>query len=739
MPHARAGGDVERKHNQMTVPILSTSPTYGLRAVGARFAAISPRLGTLFAFLLYLGLACSVTWPLSIHPGTRVFGPIGFDLTGTMAYFHALAAARTPPFLPGIVHAFNAPEGRSTQWALNFSTLPSSTLLWLGSMAFGSVATFAYWPIFTFTLSALSMFLFVRWLTGSWHAALITGFAFGFWPYVFTGMNQPLGDEWVIVLAVWRMLVLIERPSMRNGALAAAAVVLAFMWVQYFILIVGVTWVLLTLAALAIARARGQLAAAVRAHAVVVVAAFVTLASILLAGLTSGFEGTPVRAASELVKYSARPLMYLLPDPSNPFLGTFSKPIIERKWGTSEHFAVAYSNNYVGISVIALAVVGGVILVRAIRRRGWRLALADRPVLAAVLLTMAALCAFAFSAPPRVGVLGVNVPMPIEVVTHVTTLFRTTGRFAVIVMLGLCVLAGLALSQLFSRLRAPAALAVCALLSAVVLVDLWARPPYKITPIVVPPSIQLLADQAPGVYAEYPLQGGYEFGGQSQDAFFQAYAGDHDLFNGYFEGTISESRKLELQYLLAPYTVPDLAAMGVRYLLVQNLAGGPPLYPGFEEPIPGTQMLGGDDIATLYRIVARPARFTSFDSVGFALPEGSGPQFTRWMTAADGQIEILSRAPQSMLVRVGFTVASALRPRQLVVRDGARVVYDAVVPPKAVPVAFTIPIKGKATLRLHVTPAAESPHALNPRDPNTTPLSIRVSGPLKITPLRTGG
>jgi hypothetical protein len=719
----------------MTGSTLTTSPTHALRAVGSRLAAAAPERETLFAFLLYVGLACGVTWPLSIHPGTRVFGPIGADLTGEMAYFHSLAAAHTPPFLPGTVHAFNAPEGRPTQWALNFSTLPSSTLLWLGSMAIGSVATLAYWPVFTFTLSALSMFLFVRWLTGSWHAALITGFAFGFWPYVFSGMNQPLGDEWVIVLVVWRMLVIIERPSVRNGVIAAAAVILALMWVQYYILIVGVTWVLLTLAALVIARTRGQFAAAVRAHAVVVGSVVVVLASILLAGLTSNFAGAPVRAASELVTYSARPLMYLLPDPNNPFLGTLSKPIVDRDFFSAGSTA-AYNEIYVGISVIALAMVGGVILARAIRRRGWRLALADRAMLAAALLTITALFAFAFSAPPRVVILGVNVPMPIEVVTHVTTIFRTTARFAVVVMLGLCVLAGLALSKLFSRLRGPGALAVCAVLSAVVLVDLWARPPYTATPIVVPSVVRLLAHQAPGVYAEYPLTNGFDFGGNTGDAFFQAYAGDHDLFDGFFPETSSEARKMELQYLLAPRTVPDLAAMGVRYLLVQKERPAA-MYPGPGAPIPGARLIGSDSYATLYRIVARPGPFSSFDSVGFSPPEGEGPTYSRWMTAGDGQMEITSRASKALAVRVSFVAASYLQPRRLVIRDGASVVYDAVLPYSPVPVAFTIPVRGRTTLHLHASPAPQSPHAVNPADPDTRMLSIQVSGPLTITPVST--
>lgn len=731
---SRVASDAQSAYEIME-SIVSKMPAHASRVAGARLVAFACRRQTLFAFLLYLGLACGVTWPGAIHPDTRIFGPIGADLTAEIAYFHALAVAHTPPFLPGTAHIFNAPEGRSTQWALNYSTLPSSTLLWLGSMAIGSVATLAYWPILTFALSALSMFLLVRWLTGSWYAAVITGFAFGFWPYVFSGMNQPLGNEWMIVLAVWRMLVTIERPSVRNGLFAGAAMVLALMWVQYYILIVGVTWVLLTIAALVIAHMRGQLKDAVRAHAVVVVLVAAALASILLVGLSSNFAGEPTRAASEVVTYSARPLMYLLPDPNNPFLGTLSKPIIERDFFSAGSTA-DYNEIYLGISVMVMAVVGGVILARDIRRRGWRVALSDRAVLAAALLTFTALIALAFSAPPRVVILGMNIPMPIEIVAHITTVFRTTARFAVIVMLGLCVLAGLALSKLFSRLRGVTALAMCAVLSALVVVDLWARPPYTAAPIVVPSVVRLLAHQAPGIYAAYPLLTGFEFGGDSDDAFFQAYAGDHELFDGFFPETSSETRKMELEYLLAPRTLPDLAAMGVRYLLVQ--ADTPSaMYPSNGAPIPGARLIGSDSYGALYRIVAHPRPFSSFDSVGFSPPEGEGPTYSRWMTAADGQMEVVSRAPRAVPVRVSFAAWSYLQPRRLVIRDGVDVVYDAVVPPSPLPVAFTISVRGRTTLYLQTTPAPQSPHAVNPADPDTRLLSIQVSGPLTITPLPT--
>jgi hypothetical protein len=693
---------------------------------------------TLFAALLYFALACKVTWPNPIHPSTELFGPIGADLTGAMAYFHGLAAAHTPPFLPGTVHVFNAPEGRPTQWALDYSTLPSSTLLWLGSTAFGSVATFAYWPVFTFALNALSMFLLVRWLTGSWLAALVTGFAFGFWPYVFTGMNEPLGDEWPIVLVVWRMLVAIERPSLRNGLIAGFAVTFALMWVQYFILIVGLLWVVLALLALLIALSRRQFLAGLRTQAVAAVPVVLALTSIVFAGLSSNFAGAPVRASAETVAYSARPLMYLLPDPYNPWLGKLTKPIVEREY-YSAHSTAVYGKIYIGISVLLLAIAGVILVGREIKRRGWQRALSERAILAAVLLTVAAFVALVFSGPPRVILFGINLPMPIELVNHVTTVFRTTARLAVLVMLGLCVLAGFALSRLFARVRGPAAIALCAVLSVIVVGDLWAKDPYPVTPIAVPQVITLLAHQKPGIYAEYPFLNGYVFGGDSLEAFYQAYAGKHDLFGGFFPNTPSESRKMELQYIVAPRTLPALAALGVRYILLPDVPPTvPPVYPAYAAPIPGAQLIGHDNFAALYRITAHPKDFTGFDSVGFALPEGPGPQFYRWMTESDGTMEIVKRTPRPAQVRVVFTAASFARARRLVVRGNGRVLYDRTIPPTTpVPVAFSLSVRSSTTrIYLEATPGPQTPHELDPANPSMEPLALQVSGPLTITALR---
>jgi hypothetical protein len=694
---------------------------------------ISATLGqTLFAAALYFGLACFITWPIPIHPGSRVFGNIGGDLTADMSYYRVLAHAHTIPFLPGTVHAFNAPEGRSTQWALNFSALPSSALLWLGALTIGSVATFGYWGILSFTLTGLSMFLFVRWLTGSWQAGIVAGLAFGFWPYQFVGMNEPQGDSWILVLLVWRMLVAIERPTTRNGLLAGAATVLALFWVQYFLIIAGVTWAVLVACALVLGWRRHDLAAQLRTQVAGAVPVLVGLAALFIVGFATSFSSVPARGFDQLVRFAARPTMYLLPDPYNPFLGALTKPIIVREY-FSRTSTVSYNDIYLGVSVMLLSVVGLWLLVRSIRRRGVALALADRRILAAVLLSITALVALAFSAPPKVSIGGLHLPMPMDVVSHFTTAFRVTARFAVIVMLGLCVLMGFALSELLPRIRTNSTrLLVVAGIGVVVTCDLWARPPYPISHIHPPSVYRALAHQPAGVYAEYPLQDGYDFP-DSYPPFYQAYAGRHDLFNGYFPGTTSESRKLELSFLLANYTVPELSELGVRYLMVDRATPPPPLYPRPGAKIPGARLIATDSYGSLYRITAKPPAVSSFAISGFAPPAHLRTGNWHWMTATTGQIEIVRKGALPALAQITFAAGSFRQARHLRVTDGTgRRLYSGVISPTQTEVSFDATIGNRIVLNLTISPGPVSPHSVDPSNPITWPLGILMSDPVSI-------
>ena len=159
-----------------------------------------------------------------LDPADTLYGVVG-DLTSNVAGFQQLAEERQAPFLPGRLTEINAPEGVTNNWALHVAAFGSSTTLWLLSLAIGSVAAHGVVAVSGYTLSAFAMFLLARWVTGHAGVAFVVGLAFGFWPYMYgTGYTWPHYIHlWVLVLLVWRMLVVADAPTPRNGLLAGLA------------------------------------------------------------------------------------------------------------------------------------------------------------------------------------------------------------------------------------------------------------------------------------------------------------------------------------------------------------------------------------------------------------------------------------------------------------------------------------------------------------------------------------
>jgi hypothetical protein len=198
----------------------------------------------LLAFAAYLAFALFVTWPWASEPRGLLFGVAGGDLTNNVAVFQQLAEERQPPFLPGDIEQVNAPEGLPTDWALHLAGIGSSATVWLLSLASGAVAAHGIVAVVGFALSALAMFLLARWVTQHAGVAFVVGLAYGFWPFMYgTGWTWPHYIHlWGFVLLTWRMLVVAETPTLRNGLLAGGAAVVAMTWIQYHLLIGGVAF-----------------------------------------------------------------------------------------------------------------------------------------------------------------------------------------------------------------------------------------------------------------------------------------------------------------------------------------------------------------------------------------------------------------------------------------------------------------------------------------------------------------
>jgi hypothetical protein len=686
-----------------------------------RLQALQGRgLEALIALLAYAVFTVYLTWPLAAHLDSTVYlvvpNPPGpGDLAGSIAHLRELVEAHRNPFLPGRIDSFNAPDGLEIRWALNLASLPSTLVLVALAAVFGATAAFGLFVLAGYIASGLAMFLFVRRLTGSAWIAFVLGWAFAFYPFaVVKGEHPHFVHGWVFVVMAWRMVEVMEAPTIRNGLWAGAAAVLALAWTQYFILLGGVAFLAMTLFVLAVAVARHRLRrqAVALLPAVGLVAAFGLGMRALLA-LTNEDATLPGNTFADVVAPAARLPMYVVPPAHHPLGGATVSYLEDHGWNGVEWTL------YVGLTVLALALVG--LSAAAVRRLPPPIARVAG--LAAVLVVVGVL----FSLPPQVESAGSTVPMPSWLVFEVSPNWRLYGRFVLVVMLGLCVLAALGLRTLTEGRSPRAAAAVLGLATLLVPLDLWDRPPRHSFEIETPRIYRTLRAQPPGIVAEYPLRS-IERVGHYLDLYFQDAHGK-PILNGYYSGPF-EQRALALSDLSDPGTASHLATLGVRYALItpQRLVPGVP-DPG--RPGRGFSLIARDGYGSLYRVVARPTPFVYSRS---GLEPAEGPPGAEYRWASNRRIELEVNAPcERCEGELRFTASSLGEPRLLSVEIRGKTLPLALVQGQtdvALPVAFDRRTKVVLTTKPGPRPIRE---VTGLPDPRSVSISVRR---LRFVPAR---
>ena len=675
---------------------------------------------TLLASGTYLAFAIAITWPFAIHPTSSIFGWVPSDLSANISRYQEFVAARQPPFLPGRLLGINAPDGVATTWTLDLASFPSTFVLWTLSVVIGPIAANGVFALASFTLSALAMFLLARSLTDQSSVAFIAGLAYGFWPWVFSTATQPFGHGWLFVVLVWRALVVLERPTVRNGFLMGLAAALSMTWLQYWILIGGVLYATLALSVILVGLTRGD---RLRWHLSPQIAAFSVVAVVLLcmgvlAALAAPGE-IPERPASDSYTYAARPLMYVVPHPENPIFGRWTGPFLDSRFTGLRPDSPAYQNIYLGLSTLAMAVLGLVWMAVQLRRSGIS-SVREKRVAAGLVAVATSFVALLFSAPPRVSVAGMQIPMPSEIVLHVTTAFRGPHRFAVVVMLGVCLLAALGLRNVFVKRPARLHIVVVPVLAIVVAVDLWGREIDGSSRVVYSPMYTALKSQPPGIVAVYPLT--YII---DNAAVFYRPAHGKRLFNGFRLRTDYSLAKQDFQALRQQRVVEQLATLGVRYVVVSKGATAP-WEPRPNERFPGLRPMRSTSDGTVFRVVARPALAAVLAESGFSAAEWIGNTTMRWLVDRKARIE-LRGACDPCTGWVHFTAASFAQPRTLTIRDSAgKVIAERNVGVTPTTVRFRARFRHRMKLSFTTTPGPQSIQATGIPDPRSVSLQVAV-------------
>ncbi len=650
------------------------------------------------AFAIYLGFACYFTWPMVTDMAHIFYGAAG-DPYGTMAFYRELATHHLNPFLPGTISQFNAPQGQPIPWTRDLASLPGILTQYLLTAVFGSTAANGLYALLGYTLTGLITFLFVRRLTGNTWAALIAGWAFAFYPFaVLNGQGHDDNIQgWVLVLGVWRVVELAISPSRRNALLAGVAMVFGMWWSPYFILFGGVTYVALLIGSLAAGWHAGRLRQTIALQAItatIIVIFLGFLVSLTTTGPEGNSLGVRVNNLQEFITYSARPLEYLIPDTQSPLFGSDTAHYLDTHIHGSNP---SEATLYVGVTVILLAFVAVLVLAR--RKL-------DRTLGTAVLmLSLVCVAALITSAPPEAKIFGALVPFPSHFIAQVTSTWRVYSRFVIIVMLALSTLAGIGLHAL-TRTRAPHTRVVIMLLASVVVpLDLWGRLGGRTNTIVTPRVYTALAHEPDGGYvAQYPLtpvsQNLYN------ELFFQNIY-EKPLINGYLEGTAEERRALSLSALSDPSTGPRLAALGVRYVIVEATP------PSYGLPPPGTpghgfKLLYSEPYGSLYLVTAKPSG-PALAAAGeaFGADEATPAGTFNWLEQPTGTIELAGNCSRCRGT-LSMTLVPFARPRTVVIStsDGRVLMRRRIIGPTrvSVPLAFSM----HTTVQLAATPGPQS-------------------------------
>jgi hypothetical protein len=288
---------------------------------------------TSIAVVIYAVVAIQLTWPVATDLDGVIFGGYG-DLTGGMANLREMVDGHHNPFGPGRLEDFSAPEGRPIEWTQNLASFASTVVLYGLAVAFGAVAAYSLFTLLGFIASGTAMFLLARRISGSFPVSLLVGWAFAFYPFavVKAGGHVHFVHGWPFVLILWRMLVLYESPSVRNGVWAGLATVLAIAWSPYFLLIGGIAYATLFAFGIAAPLVRRRLTAVhLKAHltSAAIVGVF-AIGLVLVSVVSARGTGTLEYSLETLNVYSARPYEYLVPPADNPIFGAETGPWLKR-------------------------------------------------------------------------------------------------------------------------------------------------------------------------------------------------------------------------------------------------------------------------------------------------------------------------------------------------------------------------------------------------------------------------
>jgi hypothetical protein len=389
--------------------------------------------------------------------------------------------------------------------------------------------------------SGAGMYLLARRLTGHTVAAVLAAMIFSFAPYR-ADHNMHLELQWAvwIPLTLWAFHRTLAEGRARDGVLTGVFLICQLLSSIYYALFLMATLAIAGVMTLFLWRSR--LTRPVMAGFAVGGVLLMIVAVPYSAPYRENAKTLGHRPASEIVNYSATPASYLAVTPDNAMLGPYTG-----KWSPSE------TRLFPGMIAVLLAVLALVPPVCSVR---W---------LYVAVLVFAIECSF--------GLNGRLYPLLHDWLTPFKGL-RAPGRFGILVLLGVSVLAAYGVARVLSRTPARWRRPLAMLLGGVMMLEYQTAPVYMETLPANPPDVyRWLAREPRGtVTIEYPLPRPEAV--PLNDPFYMYFSTMHwqPLLNGY-SGHYPVSY---VEMLKTQRTFPDeasiavLKARGVKAIIVHE-------------------------------------------------------------------------------------------------------------------------------------------------------------------------
>lgn len=550
-------------------------------------------------FVTSLLLAFVTTWPLILNLTGTLYAYPG-DAMGTVSDFWWFDYA----LHHGLPLLYNSLRGvpLGSGWENVYFDVLQVGLFAPLSYVVGPIAAYNLGILVSFPLTAWLTFLLGRRLGMSGLAAAFAGFAFAFVPYHQEKAMVHLMHTHMELFSAFLYFGVRWRQTKSHWNIAAAGAISGLtLWADptmFYVLAVLAGAFFLTSF---VARPKdGSWSSQLRGHfiagATIVIITALFLPAVLAVSSRSSsqpvgsFQGQFVstkRLVTELDTYAARTKEYVLPWHLNPLL---PKSLRDYEYANLHGSSFAEQTLTIGFTVMVFAAVGVV---------------AFRRTYAAWLLVAVAVTGFVMTQPPERHVFGVNIPGPSHFLFHLLPIFRVYSRFAMLVLLGAALLAGLGFAALQLRLGRSRTWAL-AIPFVLVAVEFNSMPPshvYQVFPA--PAEYVWLKSQPAGTLIEYPIAVksndptvGTEIEVQNRVYTLYQQVHEHAMFNG----ATANSAAGQLAYQLEPYYAvgvsDQLKALSIRYVFVHRAE-----YARFgrdpNQPLPGftySQRLDGTDI-----------------------------------------------------------------------------------------------------------------------------------------------